>query len=154
MPTIVELLGTHPFTSGMSAEHLKLLADCGRLQEVDVGEYVLREGEPADSFFLVIGGRVAIELFAPNRGAITVQTVSPGEVIGWSWLFEPYRFSFDARAMEPSQLIALNALCVRGKTGADHALAVDLLSRMARVLAKRLTAARVQLMDIYGSTPQ
>ena len=52
-------------------------------------QYLFREGDPADVFYVVRHGSVALETFVPARGAVTIETLEAGEVLGWSWLFPP-----------------------------------------------------------------
>jgi CRP/FNR family cyclic AMP-dependent transcriptional regulator len=80
-----------------------------------------------------------------------LQTLEPGEIVGWSWLFPPYRWNFDVRALEPLGAIAFDGACLRGKCDRDPALGYTLMKRFARVLSERLGAARLQLLDLYGS---
>ena len=150
MQTIPEFLSTHPFTEGLSHEHLELIAGCAKNVGFREGDYVFREGDPADTFYVIREGRVALETFAPGRGAVTVQTVRSGEVLGWSWLFPPYRTSFDARVTAPTRMVAFDGACLRGKTDTDHELGYQLMKRMAQVFTARLTATRLQLLDVYG----
>jgi CRP-like cAMP-binding protein len=112
---------------------------------------LFREGDPADAFYVVRRGRVALELFVPNRGALTVETIEPGEVVGWSWLFPPYRWHFDGRAVEPVRAIAVDGACLRGKCNADPALGYELMRRFSQVMLERLQATRLRLADLYGA---
>jgi CRP-like cAMP-binding protein len=150
--TIAEFLVEHPFTAGLSQAHLELMAGCATNRAFKEGEYVFREGEPANTFYVIRQGRVALETFAPGRGAITVQTVHDGEILGWSWLFEPYVNSFDARVVEATRVVAFDGECLRGKAESDHELGYQLMRRMARVFTNRLNATRMQLLDLYGRT--
>jgi CRP-like cAMP-binding protein len=150
--TIDEFLADHPFTKGLSKPHLELVAGCAKNVTLKPGTYAFREGDPADTFYVLRRGRVALEVFSPARGALTVQTVHDGEILGWSWLFPPYRCSFDARVVEATRAVAFDGACLRGKAQSDHELGYDLMTRMARVFTKRLTATRLQLLDLYGKS--
>jgi CRP/FNR family cyclic AMP-dependent transcriptional regulator len=119
-------------------------------RRVDGGTYLLREGEPADRFFLIREGAVALEIHSPGRGAIVIETLHPGEIVGWSWLFAPYRWQLDGRTVEPTALVAFDGACLRGKCEADHELGYQLMSRFAASLVQRLQATRLQLLDVYG----
>lgn len=152
MKTIAEFLADHPFTAGLSPEHLELIAGCATNKGYQPGEYIFREGDPADTFYLIRKGRVGLEIFAPPSGALTVQTVRDGEILGWSWLFPPYRCSFDAKVVEPTRLVAFDGACLRGKSEDDHELGYQLMMRMAQVFTTRLAATRLQLMDVYGKS--
>ena len=117
----------------------------------EAGQYLFHEGEPADQFYLVRHGRVALQLTAPGRGAVTFQTLGEGEIIGVSWLIPPYRWSNDAKALELTRAIAVDAACLRQKCEADHDLGYDMMKRFMPVLAERLQATRLQILDVYGA---
>lgn len=147
---IAQLLGETPLFAGLEPDQLELIAGCGRLAAFEAGEELFSEGRPADVFYLVRHGRIALELSAPGRGAMTISTHGPGEVVGWSWLFEPYRWHFDGRALERGSAIVFDGACLRGKAEADHDLGYELLRRFAAQMLARLQATRLQLLDVYG----
>jgi CRP-like cAMP-binding protein len=91
-----------------------------------------------------------VELFAPQRGAVAIDTYGEGDVLGWSWLIPPYHWRFDARAIEPTRAISLDARCMRTKCENDHDLGYELMKRFARIIEQRLDATRWQLLDVYG----
>jgi CRP-like cAMP-binding protein len=111
---------------------------------------LLREGDPADRFFLIRRGTVALEVSAPGRGALTIETLDDGDPVGWSWLFAPYRWQFDARTVGPCELVAFDGACLRGKCEEDHELGYQLMRRFAANVVSRLQATRLQLLDVYG----
>jgi len=150
METLEPLLRHHDFLEGLEPAQLEVLTGCVSNIRFGAGETLAREGDPADRFFLIREGRVALDIAAPARGPITVQTVGPGGVVGFSWLFEPYQWQFDARAVEPVRALALDGLCLRGKCERDPRLGFDLMRRFARVAVSRLQATRLQLLDVYG----
>jgi CRP-like cAMP-binding protein len=134
----------------MDPVHQSFINSCGRNVRFEAGEYVAREGEEANAFFAIRHGIVAIELFAPERGAITIQTIGEGEIFGWSWLFPPHRWVFDARAVELTRAIAFDCACLREKIKEDQAMGYEFLNRFSQVIAKRLEGTRLQLLDMYG----
>jgi CRP-like cAMP-binding protein len=148
---LTDVLAQHPFTKGLKREHLELVAGCARNVHLPAGSYPLREGESADTFYVLREGAVALEVHAAGRGGIVVQTLHGGEVLGWSWLFPPYRWSFDARVVEPVRALALDGACLRGKADADHELGYQLMKRVAKVFTERLAGTRLQLLDLYGT---
>jgi len=150
METIEQLLGKHPFFAGFDPEHGKLIAGCARNCVFKAGEYLLREGDPADSFFIIRLGRIALEIAAPGRAPVIVATLGEGEIVGASWLVPPYRCTFDARAMVLTRAIAIDARCLRGKCEADHHLGYEMMKRFLPVLAKRLRQTQLQILDVYG----
>jgi CRP-like cAMP-binding protein len=150
MRTLDTVVAESPVFDGMEDEHLDLIAGCARNVRFADGEQMFREGDPADLFFLVRHGRVALETFVPNRGAVVIETVEAGELVGWSWLFPPYRWHFDGRARGLVRAVSFDAACLRGKCKEDTALGYELLTRFSGVLVDRLQATRLRLVDIYG----
>jgi CRP-like cAMP-binding protein len=144
------ILAEIPFLKGMGPDRLSLIAGCGSNVHFDAGEVVCREGDPADTFYVVRHGSVAIELHAPARSPMTVETVEAGDILGWSWLFPPYRWHFDARALSAVRATAFDGACLRGKCEDDPALGYDLMKRFAQVFTERLHWTRLRLLDVYG----
>ena len=150
MDTLEPLLRDHEFFQGLDPEYIRLLAGCATNIRFGDGEFLLREDDAADRFFLIRHGLVSIEIASPVAGSIVVQTLGPHDVVGFSWLFEPYRWRFDARALEPTTALALDGACLRGKCDDDPRLGYDLMRRFAAVVLTRLQATRLQLLDVYG----
>jgi CRP-like cAMP-binding protein len=150
METIDSLLARHPFFQGLSQADLTFIAGCASNVHFEPGEYLFREGAAADRFYAIREGKVAIEIFDPNRGSATLQTAAEGEMVGWSWLFPPYRWQFDARAVAPVRATAFDGVCLRRKCEDDPRLGYELMKRLAQMVSRRLEAARLQLLDIYG----
>jgi len=149
MEGLERIVREHPFFAGMKEEFLELISSCAKNVRFEAGEYVFREGQPADQFYLLRSGRVAIQLSAPER-VLTVQTVGEDEIVGASWLVPPYRWGFDAKALELSRAIAMDAACLRGKCEGDHDLGYEMMKRFMPVLIQRLHATRLQILDVYG----
>jgi CRP/FNR family transcriptional regulator, cyclic AMP receptor protein len=132
---------------------LNLILPCVSARTYDAGQYILRDGESADSFYLLRHGTVAIELAAPPRGRLVLQTLTEGDLLGWSWLVPPYRWSFDARAVSLVRSLVFDARRLRALCQDNHEFGFMLLQRYVRVMAARLTAARLQMLDLYAPTP-
>jgi CRP-like cAMP-binding protein len=148
--TIEQLLTEHPFFAELDAPTLALMAGCATNVHIHAGEYVFHEGDPADRFYVVRHGAVAIEVHNPPRGAIVIDTVGEGEVIGFSWLVPPYRYEFDARAVQETSAVSFDGTCLRGKCDADPRVGYELMRRVAMTMYDRLHASRVRLLDLYG----
>lgn len=146
------LVAEHAFFAGLDPARLDLVSGCAALVAFPAGAVIAREGDPADAFFAIRAGRVAIEIHAAGAGPFVLQTAGEGEVIGWSWLFPPYEWTFDARAAEDVRAIRFDGACLRRKCEADPATGYDFMKRFARVFVGRLAAARLQLLDLYGSS--
>lgn len=150
MEEFEKILSDHPFFRGMNERLIKLLVGCATESSYKAGDYIYKEGDDANQFLLIQRGIVAIEIFVPNRGSITIQTIGDGDILGWSWLFPPYTRRFDARAIEHTTAIELDGVCLRGKVQNDFELGYELLSRFSRIVVERLQATRLQLLDLYG----
>ncbi|MBN2227601.1 MAG: cyclic nucleotide-binding domain-containing protein, partial [candidate division Zixibacteria bacterium] len=129
---------------------LELLVGCASNVVFKAGEFIIREGEDADKFYVIRHGKVLIETHMPQKGTIIIRSREAGEILGWSWMVPPYRWHFDARAVELTRAIALDGKCLRGKCEDDHDLGYEIMKRFALIIAERLEATRLQLMDIYG----
>ena len=151
METLERILAEHSFFEGLETEYLKLLVGCASNVRFQAGAYLFREGEEASHFFLIRQGRVAVEIYAPQRPPIVVQTLEGGDILGWSWLIPPYHWRFDARVVEPARAIALDGKCLRSKCEENHDLGYVLLKRFAHIVEQRLEATRMQLLDVYAT---
>jgi len=128
----------HPFLRGLGAEHLATLEECALLTEFKPGEVIFREGAMANRFYLILAGRVAVELTAPERAPILIDQVEAGEVLGWSWLFAPYGLHFTAEAVEPTRAIFFYGTWLRERCEENPALGYELSKRVAGVVMHRL----------------
>jgi len=151
METLERILIEHPFFAGMKEEHMDLLVGCASNVRFDAGQFILREGQEANNFYLLRQGKVALDVYAPERGGITIQTLGAGDILGWSWLVPPYRWRFDARAVDLTRAIALDGKCLRQKCENDCCLGYELLKRFTQVMVEHLTATRLQLLNVYDS---
>src|SRR3989304_5884735 len=148
MQTLEPYLAEHPFLKGLDPHHLKIIVGCASNVRFDAGQYILRESEEANNFYIIRHGIVAVELFAAERGTITIQTIGEGEILGWSWLIPPYRWRFDAKAVELTRAIALDGKCLRNKCEQDHDLGYELVKRFAQIIRRRLQGPPLQLLGI------
>ena len=145
-PDIEKRLAAHPFLKDMSPHHFELLALCAMPTEFDAGDIVLREGEPASGFYLIETGTIVLEAKADDGKMVVIDTVSAGEPLGWSWLFPPYLWSFDARATEPCTALCFSGLLLRQHRDDDLTLSHELHKRASEVMVRRLQAARKKLI--------
>lgn len=147
---LVKIITEHPFFVGLERGFCDLVTGCARNVRFESGKYLFRKGEPADEFYLVREGRVALQVNAQGGKPITFQTIGKDEIVGLSWLIPPYRWSFDATALTRIRAIGINATCLRNKCEADHDLGYELMKRVVPVMIGRLDAARLQALDVYG----
>jgi CRP-like cAMP-binding protein len=148
---IGQILAGHPLFAGLDTATVELLAGCARNVVLKTGERLFAEGEPADRFWLIRHGRVALEVASPGAGQLIVETLAADDVVGWSWLVAPYRWHFDAVAQEQTRAVVFDVGCVRGKLESDPRLGYDLMSRFLPIVVDRLQATRLRLLDLYGS---
>ncbi|HEY0867793.1 MAG TPA: cyclic nucleotide-binding domain-containing protein [Fimbriimonas sp.] len=135
----------------MDAKHLDFIVGCASNVVFQSGDFLFKAGAPADQFYLLRYGTVALQVYAPGQGATVVDTLEEGEVVGWSWLVEPHRARFDAIARQTVRAICLDGECIRRKCESDHELGYQMLMRVVQVMDQRIHATRIQLLDLYGA---
>lgn len=150
--TLEPIIAQHPFLQGLEPQYLGLMVGCASNVRFKSGQFLFREGEEANQFYMVREGKVALQI-PTARQPIIIQTVDKGDVLGWSWLVPPYRWRFDARALELTRAIALDGRCLRRKSEEDHNFGYELLRRFSTIIVERLEATRLQLLDVYGTRP-
>lgn len=150
MEGLERILREQAFFAGFPAEQSALIAGCARNHRFEAGDYLFREGEAANEFFLIRRGQVALELMAPGRAAFTFASLGAGEIVGASWLIPPYRWTSDARATELTLALGIDAACLRRKCEADHHLGYEMMKRFLPVLVNQIHAAQLQILDVYG----
>lgn len=141
----------HPFFRGLDPGFCDLVCGCARNVRFDAGEYLFHEGGSADTLYLIRHGRVALEIAVPAGPPLRFQTLGEGDLVGVSWLVPPYRWAYDAHALELTRAIAMDADCLRGKCESDHDLGYEVMRRLMPVLISRLQATRMQVLDVYGA---
>jgi CRP/FNR family cyclic AMP-dependent transcriptional regulator len=141
----------HPFAEGMPGRYIGILTGCARHAEFREGAFLFREGESADTFYWITAGKVAMELDAPPRGAIRIDTRASGDALGWSWIVSPYRWFCDARAVGEVRALAFNGVCLRGQLDEDPELAYEMYRRFVPLMYRSLHATQLQLLDVYGA---
>jgi CRP-like cAMP-binding protein len=147
-----KILAKQPFVRGMSTSQLEVLMEDAMFDEFPANEVIFKEGAPANWFYLVLSGEVALE--SPSRRAnngrnpIQMQTLGAGEVLGWSWLYPPYSWQFTARTLTPVRAIFFYGSRLRERCEEDHELGYELMRRTAEPAVKRLQVTRQRLLDL------
>jgi len=149
MESLQKVIEEHSFFKTLDEKYIEVLTGCATNETFKEGEFIFREGENADKFYLIREGQVALEIASPSQRPISIQTISNGDVLGFSWLFPPYRWCFDALAKSKVRAISMDGKCLRKKCEEDHALGYELQKRFGEIMAQRLQATRIQLMDLY-----
>jgi CRP-like cAMP-binding protein len=150
MKTIETLLAEHDFFKDLEPQYLEFIAGCGRNVRFDAGQYLFHEGESANEFYVIRYGQVALDIHDNRRGQITIETLHEGDILGWSWLFPPYRWHYGARTLTLVRAVAMDAACLRNKCEEDRILGYELMKRFASIIVDRLQATRLQVLDVYG----
>ena len=146
MNSLSEAITKHAFFHGMKPEHLAMLTNGAKATEFKAGGVLFRQGEPASQFYLIESGKIALEAHEPADGTMLVQTLGAGEVLGWSWLFPPFVWHFQARAIEPTNVIILSGAHLLIAAERYHDFGYELMKRVAQVVIHRLQATRKQLL--------
>lgn len=148
MELVENILAEHPFFLGLNAHYFYLLYDLATHQHFEQHHQIFECGTPADRFFLIHKGKVALQTpFIVNHGNITIQTLEAHEALGWSWLFPPYEWHFGAKALEPTDTVVFNAEALRNYARENHHFGYDLAMRVGGILLQRLQATRLQLIE-------
>ena len=143
----IEMMRDHPFFSELPADLLAPLAKHAHSRTIAAGEVLFREGETADRFFLLHTGEIALDMEDPDRGQLRVDILGADAVLGWSWLFSPYRWHLTATALQRTVLVEFDAFRLRAYMSEQPAVGYELMHRFAALLFDRLQATRRRLSD-------
>ncbi len=148
--TIENLLEEHSFFEGLELDYIKLIAGCSSNIRIKPGDYIFKEGEEANNFYIVLQGKIAMEILHPIHGPIIIETIGEGDVLGWSWLYSPYKWVLDARAIQLVRAVSIDGKCIREKCEDDPKLGYELMKRFSNIIAERLQGTRLRLLDLYS----
>ena len=143
--SLEQILADQPFLKNLEPSFLQIITECASEKHFEANEFLFREKEDADEFYLINQGRIALTTFVPGRGFINIQFLSDGKVVGWSWLIRPHRWHFNAVAMEPTDVIAIDGKKLRDECEKDHDLGYELMKRLSLVVGQRLRMTRMRL---------
>ena len=150
MQRLDDTIRSHPFWQGINPCYFHLLNECAAFVKFGFEQPIFRAGIKAEQFYLICSGQVALETFVPGKGAITIETLGPGEALGWSWLFPPYRWHFSARSVDLTEMVAFDVHRLRKHAEENHDFGYELATRIGQVVLKRLQATRLQLLEFYA----
>lgn len=150
MKTIADTLKEHSFFEGLSEEHITFIAGCGKNVFFKEGDSIANSGDPANEFYLIREGQIALTIAVPPRKPFLFQTLGSNELVGLSWLIPPYLWTISAQAAAPTKVIALDGACIRQKCESDPILGYNLMKRLIKILVIREDACRLHLLDVYG----
>lgn len=140
----------HPLFQGMDPGFLEALEPSVVVRSIETGELIIREGSPAHALLLVTHGKIGLEMTSPDRPPLSLLTVGPGEIVGWSWLLPPHRWQVDGRALKPTRVLAIDGPVLRGLLDSRPKDGYRFLLRIVPIITGRLHSARVQVMDIHA----
>jgi CRP/FNR family cyclic AMP-dependent transcriptional regulator len=146
----VAALSASWFGTGLSPEAVARLAGIAQVRIIEAGTELTHEGALTEALGIVLTGRVALRTLVPERGMVTILTVEPGDVVGWSALVPPHRATSEAVAIEPVTLLEMPGDRLRALLRADHALAASVYPRVLQAVSRRLAATRLQLLDLFA----
>ena len=150
MDTMEPILAAHPFFKDLAPHHLKLVLECASREQFAPGQMLCRDEEEAKKFYVIHHGQVAVEVYRPRRGPVTIQTLGDGEALGWLWWEQPYHWHLDARALDLTRVISLEVQGLMDRCNRDHDFGYELMRRYAHHLAVQFRVTKVQLADFYG----
>ncbi len=146
---IVEVLEGNPFFSGLNRDIQQFLAANATERKFETGDVAFAFGQSADTFYLVLDGKIAVQVAALEGPPLELQKLGQGEVLGWSWLIKPYRWNFQARAQQPSRVLEFDGLAIRSQCDKDPAFGYAVLSRFSALMSERLDSARRRMMEAW-----
>lgn len=147
------MLSELPFFRDFTLDALSLISAFAMHVRLEGGVEIFREGEPADRFYVIRSGRIAIETHGPDGRRIPLQVLGPGDVVGWSWLLPPHVWHFDARTLEPIDAVCFAGSRLREACESNHGLGYLLVRGMAQALVQRLDAARLRVFELMAPKP-
>jgi CRP/FNR family transcriptional regulator, cyclic AMP receptor protein len=146
--SVLETIQGIHFLQGTSREHLEQIASVAQMGDYDVGDILFREGDVADRIYLVVVGRLVLEVCTPEWGCKQIITVGPGEILGWSSLSDHRRMVATARVIEKAQLVRIDSAKLLAICDEDPQFGYEFMHRTMLALAKRLTATWTQLAQV------
>jgi CRP-like cAMP-binding protein len=145
--SIRTLIAQQRFFEGLSEYHLTLFTDAAREMHFAAGESIMEEGSPANRFYLIIEGKVVLGAELEDRGIVPVETLGPGDNLGWSWLFPPYHMHLSARALSPVRVIFFYGTRLREEAEKDHEFGYQIMKRVTELVTQRLRATQQRLVE-------
>lgn len=147
--TLTDSLRDHPFVEGLKPSHIQKLADMGLEVQFGRDQIIFREGDECGLFYIILSGKVALEISAPGH-IVRIQTLGEGDELGWSSLLSEDGKHFRARSLEPVRALAFDGSRMRQTCEQDPVFGYNLMLRMLQVVSRRLQATRLQLLDLYA----
>ena len=145
--TLATTIAEHRLFKDLAPRYLALLAEVAMFKEFAADELIFKEGDPANRFYVILDGEVALESARRDGSSVLLQTIGRDDVLGWSWLFPPYYWHFDARAAVPTKAIFFYGTWLRENCERDHDFGYEMMKRMSAIIIARLQATRKKLAE-------
>jgi len=146
--TLERIFREHAFFQEMKESHLRSIIENSTVERFEPGDVIFREGDPAHTFYLVRSGKVALQQVSYRIEPFTVITLSQDDIIGWSWLFPPYRWRLTAKALDITRTIAVDGAELRARCDEDHDLGYELMKKFAGIIDHRFDAVSEHLVEV------
>ena len=148
--SITEYLSAHEFFSEFSDDSLKFLCECSSTREIKKGQILFLQGEHADKFYVVRSGHISIQMPAIMGPTLEIQAVDEDQVLGWSWLISPYKWHFQTKAEEDTELLQFDGAALLARCEQEPKFGYELLKKFAELMSVRLTSASQKMMDEWN----
>jgi CRP/FNR family transcriptional regulator, cyclic AMP receptor protein len=150
---LTQLLGQLRFSATLPLDVLERIGAFAKLRGYSAGTVLFREGSQNDRLLIVCLGRVALDIHVPGRGDIRILSLGPGDMVSWSALLGGGRMTTSAVAVEDTQVVSISAAEVLSLCESNYKFGYLLMQQVAKALADRLVATRLQLLDLFAETP-
>ncbi len=147
--TIVESIADNPFFAGLAREDIEFLARNAERRRLRRDGVLFRYGDRADRFYVIVSGKISVEVAALEGPPLELQSLDAGAVLGWSWLIPPYTWSFQARADEDAEVLDFDGRAIRAKCESDPRFGYELIKRFSGLMSERLNFAREKMMEAW-----
>lgn len=154
MKKLSEILSTHLVFKDLKPAYINFLAENVSEDTFKSNSFIFKTGEPAEEFYLIDTGKVALEVYIPPQGPVNIMTLNCHDILGWSWLFPPYKWHFEARAISDVTLFTFDGIKIRQECRKDHEFGFNFTICFSQILMQRLAATRLQLLDIFGANTE
>ncbi len=149
MILFAEIIKNHAIFGKLDPELRAALVLHAEGDSFNAGESIFKAGEPAINFYMILSGKVSLDVYTPGKGRINVTTLSGQDILGWSWLFPPYEWHFDANVVEDVEVVKWNGTAMRKKCESNNRFGYKLMKCFSQIMLDRLVATRLQVCDLY-----
>ena len=150
MESLKTILSEHTVFKDLKPEFNDWLCNCAEKKKFEADKIIFKIGESAEYFYLIKSGKVAVQVYAPPKGTLNIMTLERYDILGWSWLYPPFTYHFEAKTITDTQVFAFDAVKVRNKFSENYEFGYSFLNCFSQIMVRRLAATRLQLLDIFG----